>query len=374
MNNSLYIHIPFCRQKCGYCDFYSIPYHRDLASAYVDSLCQQIESVENKIATIYIGGGTPTILDLSFWKKLFKSLNGIVSDACEFTVEANPESVVYDKLKLFLDSGVNRMSFGLQSFNDDKLEILGRVHRSAQGLKSIEMAVKAGFKNIGVDLIFGVPGETLNKWEQELNHAVTLPIQHISAYALTCEENTPLFLEVKNNKVSLPDDTIVAKMYKITMDFLAKRQFMQYEVSNYAKEGYYCRHNMNYWENNAYLGLGTSAVSYVDGVRQRNISDVDKYIAYVRGGKTPVVFREKLSCIQRAKETAALKIRTKAGILLKDFRRKTKYDLIELERKILNDLVCDGFVSYRKKRGEIIGISLTKKGFLFADTVSSGFL
>ena len=200
-DRSLYIHIPFCRRKCPYCSFYSISYNEGLARAYVDSLLRQVEQIEESIVTIYIGGGTPTVLHEDLIGKLLRGLKRFAGDNIEFTVEANPESLDKEKLGLFLDRGVNRLSIGTQSFADEKLQKLGRIHTAREAEKAIDISRKVGFNNINIDLIFGVWGETASDWRAELKKAARSPVKHISCYSLTYEENTALFATRNKNKI-----------------------------------------------------------------------------------------------------------------------------------------------------------------------------
>jgi len=265
MPPSLYIHIPFCRRKCVYCGFYSDIYDEAAASSYIDALTGQIKGLAGGFSTIYIGGGTPTVLDRRLLEELLKSLKPILRNCFEFTVEANPESLDDDKIKLLLDYGVNRLSIGVQSLSDRKLKRLGRLHSSRKAEEAVRLAAKRGFDNLSLDMIFGVWDEGVESWKKELDGIVKLPAAHISCYELTYEKNTPLFSALRNKSIEPLDDEITARMYECAVDVLSLRGFKQYEVSNFAKEGYECRHNLNYWENNSYVGLGASAFSYNDG-------------------------------------------------------------------------------------------------------------
>ncbi|TAN61002.1 radical SAM family heme chaperone HemW [bacterium] len=372
--NSLYIHIPFCRKKCIYCDFYSVAYEQNLAADYTNVLREQIKQLDGSFSTIYIGGGTPTVLGREALSNLLGGLKRFIGPEVEFTVEANPESLSKDILELFLDSGVNRLSLGIQSFDNDKLKKLGRIHNGASGQEAVYLAQDAGFKNISIDLIFGVWNETPEDWKQELRKAAALPIQHISGYSLTYEKDTPLFELAQEKKITPLEDEIAAQMYEETIDFLQKEGFNQYEVSNFAKEGYACRHNQNYWENNSYIGLGASAVSYVDGIRKENVSDAGEYIARYKKEESLEVFQEELSPIEKAKETAAVKIRTNEGIDFNWFKQKTGFDFGELQEGALSRLTDKGLISYNMRCAKAPRVHLTPKGFLFADTVSGELL
>src|SRR3989338_1185768 len=369
--SSLYIHIPFCNSKCLYCDFYSVIYDAAVAADYVDVLCEQIERLDKQYSTIYIGGGTPTALGGVLLGKLLNSLKRFAGCATEFSLEANPESLSREILRLFLGSGVNRLSLGVQSFNDNKLNNLGRIHSAQAAQEAVHLARSAGFENIGIDLIFGVGNERLDGWRQELKKAAELPIRHISCYGLTYEKDTPLFNAVKKGALVPLEDEAAAEMYRYAIGYLEKEGFKQYEVSNFAQEGYACRHNQNYWENNAYLGLGASAVSYLDGVRKENVSDIRAYIARHKREEDLGVFQEKLPAIERAKETAALKIRTEKGIDFSWFKQKTGFDFPKLQKSALAGLTERGLISYNRGSSQRPGVHLTQKGFLFADIVSS---
>ena len=321
-----------------------------------------------------MGGGTPTVLDLEPLKKIFLSLRKFSKKAIEFTIEANPESLTIDKLSLFLDEGVNRISIGVQSFDDSKLNRLGRLHDGPSAMEAVAKARKSGFKNIGIDLIFGVWDEVMPAWKDDLRKAADLPITHISCYSLTYEPGAPVKECVKNGSIiPLPEERS-ADMYDLAISYLADKGFAQYEISNFSKPGFCCRHNYTYWNNDPYTGLGPSAVSYADGVRRENIPDVSGYIDKVRSGLQPIVSSEKLSPEERAKETAAVKIRTMEGIGFDWFKKKTGLKLPDLERKVLPKLIADGLIEQKKVGRAAQGVRLTRKGILFCDAVSSAFL
>jgi oxygen-independent coproporphyrinogen-3 oxidase len=369
---SLYIHIPFCRRKCLYCDFYSINYKKDIASSYIDILCRQIKQLNNDFSTIYIGGGTPTVLEFKLLKKFLKTLRKFSVE--EFTIEANPESLTQKKIKLFLDEGINRLSIGIQSLKEEKLKKLGRLHSEKEAKEAVFLTKRSGFKNVNIDLIFGVWQENFRSWQKELKEATELPITHISCYSLTYEKGTPLYREVKAKRIIPLEDKKIADMYKYTLDYLPKKGFLQYEVSNFSKKGYQCKHNLNYWQNGSYLGLGPSASSYIEGVRSKNISSVKEYIKRVRENKPIIVEKEKLSLKRRVKEYASLKIRCKEGIDFEEFRRKTGFDFWELEGENIKHLIDYKLIKFKRKNKKIIGVALTKKGFLFSDTASAYFV
>jgi len=314
------------------------------------------------------------VLDIRLLEKLLAPIKRFLPTVAEFTVEANPESLTDEKMALFLASGVNRLSIGVQSTREQKLKKLGRVHSTRQAIDAVHRAHKKGFENINIDLIYGVWDETIDGWEKDIGEATELPVTHISCYGLTYEKDTPLWEAVRNSSIKPLDDDAAATMYELAIDNLAVRGFKQYEVSNFAKEGFECKHNMTYWNNDPYAGLGASAVSYKDGSREENLSDINEYIRRCEEGKPLIVSSEKLPPVKRAKETAAVKIRTKDGIDFAWFREKTGFDFLELEKSALPELVENGLVKYRKEGDTRTGISLKRKGFLLCDSVSSSFL
>ena len=374
MERSLYVHIPFCKRKCIYCNFYSDIYDEVSAGAYVDVLTNQLNKLDGPFGTIYIGGGTPTILSPALLKRLMSGLSRFAKPSVEFTVEANPDSVDETRLKILSEHGANRISIGVQSLRDEKLKKLGRIHNVRRAIESVETARRAGFSNITIDLIFGVWGEKAADWKGELEEAVRLPVKHISCYELTYESSTPLFAALQNKTIKVPDTEMSAQMYEMAIDALSLRDFKQYEVSNFALKGFESKHNENYWANGAYLGLGASAFSYDGEVRSKNVSDAGEYMRRVSAGLALCDFSEKLPPEKRAKETAAVKIRTKDGINFGWFKEKTGFDFLTLEKKALPKLIEDGFIKYLKEKDVVTGICLKRKGFLFCDTVSSGLL
>lgn len=369
MGKGLYLHIPFCRKKCLYCCFYSIEYSEGMADLYVSAILKQLKEPDQNFSSAYIGGGTPSILSIDLLDKLLTSLSALVKDNAEFTIEVNPESVDKERLGLFIEKGINRISIGVQSFDDKKLKILGRQHNAAQALKAIELSKKAGFNNINIDMMFGVSGEDLKAWQSELAKAAVSGVQHISCYSLSYEKDTPFFKMKEEKAVAPLDDETLADMYGCAVSYLSRMGFERYEVSNFSKPGFRCMHNLNYWDNNSYIGIGPSAVSYIDGVRSENIRGVKEYINRHEKNIDLNISMEELLPVQRAKETAAIKIRTKDGINYDWFKNQTGFDFLETEKEALERLMEQGLIEYDKK-----DIRLTDKGFLFADTVSAGFL
>lgn len=372
--NSLYIHIPFCSNRCSYCDFYSTIYKEDLADSFLDAICEQIACFDSNFETIYIGGGTPTALNVGQLEKLLIRITRLAKGIKEFTVEANPESLDKEKIDLFYRYGVNRISIGVQSFQNQKLRFLGRAHRARQAFNSIEMIKKKGFQNISIDLIYGLPGETFEILAKDIDKATELPITHLSAYMLTYEKGTCLSKRLENNKFLPLTDDKVSKMYHKLIRLLNEKKFFQYEISNFAKTGFRSIHNYKYWKNEFYQGLGPSAVSFLGKKRQKNISCLYRYIKAVKKSQKIWEYSEKLTDLAAAKETAALKIRTIEGIDFNWFVNKTGFNFLRLEQEPVPELIRQKLIRYKYKNRAKIGITLTKRGILFADTVSSAFL
>jgi oxygen-independent coproporphyrinogen III oxidase len=373
-NNSLYIHIPFCRKKCYYCDFYSRLYTSKAAEDYINVLCLELKKISEEFDTVYIGGGTPSVLSQKSLIRLLKGIFKKQKTNCEFTVEVNPESFTIDKARLFADYGVNRISIGVQTFSDDLLTKLGRLHSASAAQEAVAIAQKGGFNNISIDLIFGISGQTMAGWSRDLNIAATIGVNHISTYALTYEPSTSLYQKIRSGDLEAVPDDLEAGMYLYAMRYLPKEKFYQYEISNFSQKGFYCRHNYNYWENGAYLGLGASAVSFRLGVRKKMIPEVSGYIAALKDGLSPACERECLTDLKRAYETAAFKIRTSSGVNFKWFKQRTGFDFLELEAANISRLIQDKCLRYLGNKRKPRGIALTRKGFLFCDEVSTALM
>ena len=285
----LYIHIPFCVKKCDYCDFLSAPADLETKEKYVEALINEIKLNKNKMSeyvvdTVFIGGGTPSLLEENQISKIISVLrdNCNMSENPEITIECNPGTITESKLWEYKKSGINRISFGLQSANDEELKSIGRIHNYAGFLESYNLARKCGFDNINVDLMSALPGQTLKSYEETLNKVVRLEPEHISAYSLIVEENTLMYYRVKKAQIKginiLPDEESERKMYYLTNNILRSNGYRKYEISNYSKPGKECKHNIGYWQRKEYLGFGIGAASLYKEKRYNNISDINKYI------------------------------------------------------------------------------------------------
>lgn len=367
----LYIHIPFCRKKCLYCDFYSVPYQEDTARKYLETLNRQLRSLKDQgysFKTVYIGGGTPSVLEEDLLESLFSRLAYFLSGSEENTLEANPESLTKTKLSILKGAGINRLSIGVQSFSDRNLKTLGRIHTSKEAKESILLAQDTGFKNISVDLIFGIPGQSLSSLEKDLTDAVNLKVPHISCYALTYEKNTPLSDLLKNKKIKPVSEDSEYRMYKLCIDFLKNRGFTHYEISNFAKGDFQCRHNVNYWKCGEYTGLGTSASSFKENKRYKNTSPVTEYT----DNKNMPSLEEELTPEKLCREAVILGLRmVKEGINFKDIEGKCGINPEEYLKEELQLLHEKKYLVDIKEQTEIAGIKLSSRGVMFFDEVAS---
>ena len=365
----LYVHIPFCRTKCRYCGFYSEPIKNHSPRRFISAITRELERYEVKsFQTIYIGGGSPSCLPPKQLLRLIGEITTRFPKPEEFTIEVNPGQVNKDTLSQLRAAGVTRISIGAQSFNPDELTFLGREHSVADTKQAVRSAKQAGFDNIGFDLIFAIPGSTPKSWKHSLRSAVDLGVQHISAYALTYEHNTPLQKAVEAGKVKPIDEETDRQMYEMTIDGLEKAGFRQYEISNFAKPGFECKHNLNYWANFPYLGIGPAAGSYWNGKRTLNIADIKKYIEAIEQGKSVTAESETPDKMQIACETAVLNLRRCSGILLDEFKNQTGLDAMELFTEPVAKYKKLGLLRTTAKR-----ICLTRKALPIADSILCDF-
>ena len=339
----LYIHIPFCSVKCMYCDFYSIPQREKDIPTFVDILCKEIDLYSDKyptdlpIDTIFFGGGTPSLLNKSsldiIIEKIYSRFN--LTYLKEFTIESNPGEAPKDRLNDYINLGINRLSIGFQSFDNDILKFLGRAHSSDDCFKTFENAREVGFNNINIDLIFDIPNQSLDLWKKDLEKAVNLNSEHICTYSLTVEQNTTLHKLVKSGNVIMPNEEIDVSMYQHSMNYLKENNFEQYEISNFSKKGFHCLHNLHYWELEPYYAFGPSAHGYNGDKRYWNVKNIDKYFSLVSNGKLPLEGEEKLTDTNRFNELIFNGLRLAQGVPLNQLSYYTNKDIYKLlEAKI----------------------------------------
>ncbi len=372
----LYIHIPFCTGKCFYCDFYSItPQSTSQVDDYITAIDCEMKLIKRRffrdkvarIETIYIGGGTPTVLTVRQLKSLFEVIesNFDFTSVVEFTFETNPETTIKDKIKILKEAGVNRISMGVQSFNDRLLGLIGRRHRVRDVFRAYEV-IREYFCNVNLDIIFALPEERVVDLEGDLNELTSLSPEHISAYELMWDDKTEL------SKIYSPDsvsEQTVLEMHKLVHSRLTSAGFEHYEISNFAKEGFRCKHNLKYWRYEEYIGIGPSAGGFIGTLRYKNVSNIDDYLRRIRGGILPMIVEERLSPEKRAREFAMLALRTADGIDKKNFIDKTGIDPFELFEEQIDKFCNLGLLKVIDDR-----IFLTEQGFVLSNEVLSEFI
>jgi len=373
--SSIYIHIPFCDHKCIYCDFYSIITH-DNIQLYLDALKKEIEyfarsySTGREFTTIFFGGGTPSLLAPHQIEEIITQLknNFSVSDAAEITLETNPGTVDKSKLEDFLKAGINRISIGIQTFDDEELKFLTRIHDKQIAIETVWFAKEVGFQNINVDLIFNLPKQTKEKWLLNLQTALTLPVTHISAYSLILERGTILNKLVLDKKVVLQDEDYDAELYELSIEFLTQNNFIQYEVSNFALKGFECLHNLAYWQHKDYLGFGTSAHSFVNEKRWWNYSPLKFYVASVMSKGNAVIGEELLSEQQLKEEYIMLALRSN-GLNLNEYNQKFGLGWLKKKEHQIETYMEKELLINRNDK-----LVLTPKGYVVCDEIIANFI
>lgn len=384
---SLYVHVPFCARKCAYCAFYSEASNGELVNRYLSALSLEMETVARDLRpkTIFFGGGTPSLLNLAQWEGILETMRRLgLAGAEEWTVECNPATVSLEKAKLLRSGGVNRISMGVQSLQPALLERLGRVHTREMVFRSYGILRQAGFDNINLDLMFGIPGQTLADWRETLAEAFAMRSEHLSCYEVIYEEDTPLYEQLRAGAFAVDEDLACA-MYEELLERAAQAGFEQYEVANFARQdsapgalgkisgaqapALACRHNVNYWQGGAFHGLGPSATSYVRGKRTKNLSNTTLYCERIEKGESAVESSEALAGLARAGETAAFGLRMIAGWPFELFREVTGYDLRQDWAAELRELAGRGWGKLEPDR-----FQLTPQGLRFADAAAQMFL
>jgi len=357
MCDAIYIHIPFCEKKCGYCDFLSFSCeekNKGDRGEYVEKLIEEIRLYPRlKYDTVYFGGGTPSLLDIDEIEKILKELS--IKENAEITLEVNPQTVDKKKLESLKKIGINRLSIGIQSFNDEKLKVLGRIHSREVALNTYNDAREVGFENISIDLIFATPDQTVEELREDLDIVQRLSPEHISIYSLIWEEKTKFMDLMERGKLKPLDDDLEAKMYELIIDRLKKIGYTHYEISNFAKKKYQGRHNSKYWENSEYIGVGLGASGYYEGIRYKNKVEFLDYYKQIDSFKKPIMEVEVVSDKDRTENYYILGLRLlEKGIEVED----------NIYREKIKDLHKKGYLKIEDKR-----YKLTSKGLMFANDV-----
>lgn len=367
---SLYIHIPFCVRKCHYCGFYSTTYSPQASEPFIAALDAEVSAClpefEMRVFdNIYIGGGTPTALSFQEIEKVLTVTRQFnVSKEAEFTIEVNPNSLSMNHLAVCREQGVNRISLGVQSFDDRLLKVLGRSHTAKQAVDAFKLARTAGIKNLSVDLIFGIPGQTLEQWHKDLEHVRVLDPEHLSVYSLSIDNGSEFNEQAEKGTFILPDDETTAALYETATEKLEQAGFVQYEVSNFSKPGFACRHNMNYWNRGEYLGLGPGAWSFINNIRRHNIADVGEYARRLRVGQSVCEGSETVNSGEAATEMVMLALRTSRGLDLERYCREFGSDAFARLMVRTKQLQRSDLLIQNKGR-----IRLTRRGFLVSNEV-----
>lgn len=369
---ALYIHIPFCKQKCFYCDFPSYARKDDLMSDYIEALLIELkEKIKGyKVRSLFIGGGTPSYLNEENLRELMKVIKNInFVENAEKTIECNPGTVSEEKFNIMKDGGINRLSFGLQTTKNNLLKGIGRIHTFEAFKDNYKLARSVGFNNINIDMMFGLPNQSVKDWTESLEEVAKLNPEHISAYSLIIEEGTPFYKLYNEDKLKLPSEEEEREMYKKCKDILIENGYHQYEISNYAKEGKECLHNEVYWMCDEYIGVGASSSSYIDGKRIKNIDDLPEYIKRIGNGESIVdeeIINTKNDDIE---EFMFMGLRMNCGIEEEVFKRRFNTNVDDIYKDVIEGNINKGLLE--RKRGRIY---LTDKGIELSNMVMSDMI
>ena len=376
MIKSAYLHIPFCEHICHYCDFNKVYLKGQPVDDYLKALEQEMKMTltqypTTSLETIFVGGGTPTSLTEKQLYQFCESINRNLpmDETIEFTFEANPGDLTAGKLEILKEAGVNRISLGVQTFNEELLQKIGRVHKAKDVYQTIDKAKSIGFENISIDLIFSLPSQTLTDFKETLKEAFSLDITHYSAYSLIIEPKTVFYNLLKKGKLPTPGEDVEASMYELLMEEMEKHGFNQYEISNFSKPGYESRHNLTYWNNDSYYGFGAGAHSYLNGIRRSNIGPLKRYMEQINNGILPVMEEHQTSKIEQMEEEMFLGLRKTAGVAIPHFIEKFAEDPLQLFEKEIRELTAKQWLDVGKNH-----IFLTKKGRLLGNEVFQAFL
>lgn len=379
---AIYIHIPFCVRKCLYCDFLSAPASDETREQYVQALCREIREerksyVNYKIETIFLGGGTPSLLSGEQLDRILGTVFDAyqVADDCEISMEVNPGTVTKEKLKAYKRAGVNRLSIGMQSAVEEELQSLGRIHSSEDAFDTYELAIKTGFNNINIDLMSAIPGQTKESWKESLKRILDLEPApaHVSAYSLIIEEGTPFFEKTP----TLPDEDTEREMYKITNDILSESGYLRYEISNYAKPGFACRHNCTYWERGSYAGFGIGAASLVEQVRFSNTRNLKDYLGkYLKNATVAIKEnRQELSVEEQMEEFMFLGLRMMRGVSAGKFSDLFGKTIEQVYPGIVEKYCRQGLLQKIPEQGSgEVRIALTERGIDVSNVIMADFL
>lgn len=371
----LYIHIPFCKQKCYYCDFASFPGKEHLQKDYINALCKEIRETFKTldsyiIDSVFIGGGTPSILEICNMELLFTEINKLnKSEDIEYSMECNPGSLNEEKLKIMKEFGINRISMGLQAVQDDLLKSIGRIHDFNDFKNNFNLARKYGFNNINVDLIFALPNQSLDQWKETLETICKMKPEHISAYSLIIEEGTAFYSLYEKGKINLPKEDLERDMYTIGKQILKDNGYNQYEISNYSLEGKECRHNLKYWDMDQWIGVGSNSSSFINNKRIKNISDIKKYVEKINNNEMPYEDIIENTKKDNMEEFMFMGLRKIEGINEKEFYLRFNESLDEIYKDVIKKYENQELLVRDKGR-----LYLTEKGMEVSNIIMADFL
>lgn len=375
MPKGLYIHIPFCDHICTYCDFPKLLTKGQRHAEYIEALIQELKLYQQNVGfsnlqSIYIGGGTPTALSVEQIQPLFDFLTEQIqmNQIQEFSIEANPENLTRDKIQYLKAQGVNRFSVGVQTFHESLLKRIGRKHQAQEVIQAVANLKQCGIKNINLDLIYAIPGQTLDELRDDLRQVISLEVEHISAYSLIVEEHTQLYLAYMRDQIELTDNEIEAKMYEVTIETLTEAGYEHYEISNFAKSKP-SLHNQWYWKNETYIGVGLGAHGYVKGQRYQNTRSINTYIELLKDGKLPMIESHALTKEEMIEEEMFLGLRLLKGVNLKAISDKYDVNIDEIYGKAFEELIQKGYLEQKE-----LNVRLTPSGLLMANEVFEQFL
>ena len=377
----IYIHIPFCMQKCYYCDFCSYAGKLEMQNKYINSLLKEIDEIKNKneyqINTIYIGGGTPSVIDAELIQKLIKKINSSfnISNSAEVTIEVNPGTVNEEKIKKYKESGINRISIGLQSAKDELLKVIGRIHNYNDFENAYNIIAESGFSNINVDVMIGLPSQTIEDVEDTINKIIRKNPTHISVYSLIVEPGTIIESMINSGKYKLPDEDVERKMYWLVKHVLEQNGYIQYEISNFAKEGFKSKHNSDCWEQKEYIGLGAAAHSYINATRYSNTSNLEEYIENIEKNQflKNIQIHEKQDKVDMMKDYMIIGLRKISGINVNSFMQKFKCNPLVIFEEQINKMKNLNLLQVDNNLDNCY-IKLTDKGIDFANIVWEEFI
>ncbi|WP_339264022.1 radical SAM family heme chaperone HemW [Solibacillus sp. FSL W7-1472] len=378
MARGVYIHIPFCHQICNYCDFNKVFFKNQPVDEYIEALGREMEMTVaqmpeafTNIETIFLGGGTPTALSAEQIEKLLGLITKHIqmSSVKEFSSEANPDELTIDKLQALYNGGVNRLSMGVQSFDQSLLEKIGRTHSNEHVYETIQNAKNVGFENISIDLMYGLPGQTMEQWQETLEKALALKLPHYSAYSLIVEPKTIFYIQYAKGKLHLPTEDLETDMYSVLMDTMEAHGLKQYEISNFANEGYESTHNKIYWDNDEYAGFGAGAHGYLEGIRYSNVAPIKKYIETVMAGERPLLHEHEVTADEKLEEQMFLGLRKSAGVTHEEFETKFGQPMLSIYKEIIDQLQQEQLIELDSE-----GIRLTRKGRFIGNEVFQRFL